>query len=297
MTDLSPTDRTRITRLPERGLADREELLGLPGRGLIGARRAWTPATTRWPCRWPTASTRTAPTRTARSTCTARSPPAGCARRPGTTVCVTVTAVDGLVLARSGFHHSMNYRCAVVIGAARLVESRGRAGPRARPRRRPGRAGPVRDAARAHPQGAGRDRRARRTPARGLAEGAHRRRRRRARGRRGRRLGRGAAAAHASRARSRPTPDTSSPVPDDVAARAGSSPVACDRVRRHVPHPRPPQARHRPPRAGGGGPVPLRGQGAHDRRDGAPHHRRRRWPTSTTPSTSSRTSTRRCATS
>ena len=30
---------------------------------------------------------------------------------------------DGLVLARSGFHHSMNYRCAVVIGEARLVES------------------------------------------------------------------------------------------------------------------------------------------------------------------------------
>ena len=42
---------------------------------------------------------------------------------PGSTVCVTVTSLDGLVLARSGFHHSMNYRCAVVIGTARLVES------------------------------------------------------------------------------------------------------------------------------------------------------------------------------
>jgi len=38
-----------------------------------------------------------------------------------TTVCVTVTELDGLVLARSGFHHSVNYRSAVVIGAARLV--------------------------------------------------------------------------------------------------------------------------------------------------------------------------------
>ena len=37
------------------------------------------------------------------------------------TVCVTVTELDGLVLARSGFHHSMNYRSAVVIGTARLV--------------------------------------------------------------------------------------------------------------------------------------------------------------------------------
>lgn len=40
----------------------------------------------------------------------------------GSTVCVTLTELDGLVLARSGFHHSMNYRCAVVIGALRLVE-------------------------------------------------------------------------------------------------------------------------------------------------------------------------------
>jgi uncharacterized protein len=39
-----------------------------------------------------------------------------------TTVCVTVTELDGLVAARSAFHHSMNYRSAVVIGRARLVE-------------------------------------------------------------------------------------------------------------------------------------------------------------------------------
>lgn len=39
----------------------------------------------------------------------------------GRTVCVTVTEVDGLVAARSGFHHSMNYRSAVVIGQARVV--------------------------------------------------------------------------------------------------------------------------------------------------------------------------------
>ncbi|MFC5730215.1 MULTISPECIES: pyridoxamine 5'-phosphate oxidase family protein [Nocardioides] len=37
-------------------------------------------------------------------------------------VCVTVTELDGLVVARSAFHHSMNYRSAVVIGRARLVE-------------------------------------------------------------------------------------------------------------------------------------------------------------------------------
>ncbi|KQW49425.1 flavin-nucleotide-binding protein [Nocardioides sp. Root1257] len=38
------------------------------------------------------------------------------------TVCVTVTELDGLVAARSAFHHSMNYRSAVVIGTARIVE-------------------------------------------------------------------------------------------------------------------------------------------------------------------------------
>lgn len=37
-------------------------------------------------------------------------------------VCVTITELDGLVAARSGFHHSMNYRSAVVIGRARLVD-------------------------------------------------------------------------------------------------------------------------------------------------------------------------------
>ena len=40
----------------------------------------------------------------------------------GIDVCVTVTLVDGLVLARSAFHHSMNYRSVVVFGKAKVVE-------------------------------------------------------------------------------------------------------------------------------------------------------------------------------
>jgi nitroimidazol reductase NimA-like FMN-containing flavoprotein (pyridoxamine 5'-phosphate oxidase superfamily) len=39
----------------------------------------------------------------------------------GIDVCVTVTLVDGLVLARSAFHHSMNYRSVVVLGQATVV--------------------------------------------------------------------------------------------------------------------------------------------------------------------------------
>ena len=40
----------------------------------------------------------------------------------GVEVCVTVTLVDGLVLARSAFHHSMNYRSVVIFGLAEKVE-------------------------------------------------------------------------------------------------------------------------------------------------------------------------------
>ena len=39
----------------------------------------------------------------------------------GIEVCVTVTLVDGLVLARSGFHHSMNYRSVSAFGVAEPV--------------------------------------------------------------------------------------------------------------------------------------------------------------------------------
>jgi len=42
--------------------------------------------------------------------------------KEGVRVCVTVTLLDGLVLARSVFNHSMNYRSVVVLGNAELVE-------------------------------------------------------------------------------------------------------------------------------------------------------------------------------
>jgi nitroimidazol reductase NimA-like FMN-containing flavoprotein (pyridoxamine 5'-phosphate oxidase superfamily) len=44
------------------------------------------------------------------------------AQSPGSSVCVTFTIVDALILARSAFNHSMNYRSAVVMGSARRVE-------------------------------------------------------------------------------------------------------------------------------------------------------------------------------
>ena len=142
---------------------------------------------------------------------------------PGTTVCVTVTAVDGLVLARSGFHHSMNYRCAVVIGTARLVESeeeRARALDLVVDQIVPGRAATLR----AHTR---KELAATAVLAVPLREASlkvrDRRRRRRARGRRGRRSGPACSRCGWSPARSRATPTPRGPVPDDVAARAGAA--------------------------------------------------------------------------
>jgi nitroimidazol reductase NimA-like FMN-containing flavoprotein (pyridoxamine 5'-phosphate oxidase superfamily) len=42
--------------------------------------------------------------------------------KEGIPVCVTVTLLDGLVLARSVFNHSMNYRSVVILGKAALVD-------------------------------------------------------------------------------------------------------------------------------------------------------------------------------
>ena len=47
----------------------------------------------------------------------------------GAQVCCTVTLLDGLVLARSAFHHSMNYRSVVLFGTGQLVRFVHRVGP------------------------------------------------------------------------------------------------------------------------------------------------------------------------
>ena len=122
MTDLSATDRTRITRLRERGRSERAELLAFLGEGLVGHLAVDAGD---HPVALPVAYGVDPDGPDEDGTLYVHgSVGAGWMRNaPGSTVCVTVTSVDGLVLARSGFHHSMNYRCAVVIGTARLVES------------------------------------------------------------------------------------------------------------------------------------------------------------------------------
>jgi uncharacterized protein len=44
------------------------------------------------------------------------------AQKSGIPACLTVAHLDGLVLARSGFHHSANYRSAMCFGTARIID-------------------------------------------------------------------------------------------------------------------------------------------------------------------------------
>ncbi len=48
----------------------------------------------------------------------------------GVPLCLTVTLHDGIVLARSAFHHSMNYRSVVVLGTAQRSHGHGGEGGR-----------------------------------------------------------------------------------------------------------------------------------------------------------------------
>ena len=198
MTDLSPTPRTRLTREKERGVLDRAELLALLREGLIAHIGVTvTGDEGSHPVVLPVAYAVDQDGPDQDGTLYVHgSVAAGWLRRtPGATVCVTVTALDGLVLARSAFNHSMNYRCGVVIGPARLVEDadeKARALDLIADHVVPG---PGRRAAAEHPQGARRDLGARRPAARGVAQDPRRRAGGRPAGHRRRLLGRAPAAA------------------------------------------------------------------------------------------------------
>jgi nitroimidazol reductase NimA-like FMN-containing flavoprotein (pyridoxamine 5'-phosphate oxidase superfamily) len=116
MKDSTQTERTRIKRLPARGAYDRETIHEILDEGMIchvGYVFDGHPYVI------PTGYVRigndlyihgSSASRMLRSMAAA------------VDVCVTVTLLDGLVLARSAFHHSMNYRSVVVLGKAILVD-------------------------------------------------------------------------------------------------------------------------------------------------------------------------------
>ena len=160
---LSTTPRTTLGRSKDRGRTDRDDLYAVLDAGLVCHLGVVVDGS---PMVVPTGYGRIGDTLYLHGSTGATS-----LRAAPATVCVTVTHLDGVVLARSAFHHSVNYRSAMVYGLARLVDDPEErlAGLRAITEQlAPGQW----DAARAaDPQGARRDRRARPLPGRGVGEG------------------------------------------------------------------------------------------------------------------------------
>jgi uncharacterized protein len=116
MSQFTPTDRTQVKRLPKRGNYDRETVYSILDTAFVchvGFSVGGQPFVI--------------PTNYGRSGDLLYLHGSAASRMlntlsDGVPVCVTVTHVDGLVLARSAFHHSVNYRSVVILGKAQLVQ-------------------------------------------------------------------------------------------------------------------------------------------------------------------------------
>ncbi len=104
------TERTRLRRLPEQGSHRTEDLYAVLDSGFICHLGLVVDGT---PMVVPTSYARSGDAVYLHGSVASRSLRA--AREP-VPVCVTVTLVDGVVLARSVFNHSVNYRCAMIYG-------------------------------------------------------------------------------------------------------------------------------------------------------------------------------------
>jgi nitroimidazol reductase NimA-like FMN-containing flavoprotein (pyridoxamine 5'-phosphate oxidase superfamily) len=115
MSSFTPTERTRVRRIPQRANYDRDTVYAILDEALICHVSFIVDGR---PCVIPTGFGRRADTLFIHG-----SPASRMLRslEKGIDVCVEVTLLDGLVLARSAFHHSMNYRSVVIFGTARPV--------------------------------------------------------------------------------------------------------------------------------------------------------------------------------
>src|SRR2546423_1049125 len=116
MADLTPTPRTNLRRLPRRGSYEREVVNNILDEGLVchvGFVHDGHPVVI------PTAYGRADDKLYVHGAKASRMMNV---LRGGAEVCVTVTLLDGLVLARSAFHHSMNYRSVVIFGKVSAVD-------------------------------------------------------------------------------------------------------------------------------------------------------------------------------
>jgi nitroimidazol reductase NimA-like FMN-containing flavoprotein (pyridoxamine 5'-phosphate oxidase superfamily) len=115
MDTFQPTDRTQVKRLPKRGVYDKAQVHAILDDGIL-CHVGFT--VDGQPYVIPTGYVRVD------DRIYIHGSPASRMLRAldqAIDVCLTVTLIDGLVLARSAFHHSMNYRSVVVLGKARLV--------------------------------------------------------------------------------------------------------------------------------------------------------------------------------
>jgi uncharacterized protein len=114
--DFPQTNRTNLKRLPRRGVYDRQAIYQILDEGFICHVGF---VVDRQPFVIPTGYARVGDRLYIHGSQASRMLRT---LAEGIDVCVTVTLLDGLVLARSAFHHSMNYRSVVVLGCASLVE-------------------------------------------------------------------------------------------------------------------------------------------------------------------------------
>ncbi|HXW14437.1 MAG TPA: pyridoxamine 5'-phosphate oxidase family protein [Terriglobia bacterium] len=115
MSDFTPTERTQVHRLPKRGVYDREAVYGILDEGLVCHVGFVVDG---MPVVIPTGYGRKDDMLYIHGSTASRM---FRALGEGADVCITVTLLDGLVLARSAFHHSMNYRSVVIFGKATVL--------------------------------------------------------------------------------------------------------------------------------------------------------------------------------
>ena len=119
MEAFSPTGRTTVRRLPKRAVYDKAEVYAILDEGFICHVGF---AIDSQPYVIPTGYARLGDEIFLHGSAASRMLRA---LGDGLDVCVTVTLVDGFVLSRSAFHHSINYRSVVMMGRARVLSDPG----------------------------------------------------------------------------------------------------------------------------------------------------------------------------
>jgi len=114
--NFTPTEKTKVRRLPKRGSFERQTIYQILDEALI-CHVGFT--VDDQPFVIPTGYARVGDTLLIHGSAASRMLRA---LAQEIDVCVTVTLIDGLVLARSAFHHSMNYRSVVIFGKAKVVD-------------------------------------------------------------------------------------------------------------------------------------------------------------------------------